>query len=81
MLRIFEARQRGYASVHDSYEAGTSALAVPILDAQGQVSGVVSVAGPSVRLTSERIEEIAPDVLAVSLELSGLVIPVRPESG
>jgi hypothetical protein len=36
----------------------------------GGVAGVVSVAGPSVRLTEARIHELAPVMLAAAAELS-----------
>ncbi|MBD0416855.1 hypothetical protein ICI42_19565 [Tianweitania sp. Rool2] len=48
------ARERGYSSVQDSYAVGTTAMAVPIVRrATGVPIGTLSVAGPSMRLSSQ----------------------------
>lgn len=69
--RVRRARRQGYASVVDSSAPGTSALAAALRHpGTGAVLGVVSVAGPSVRLTPERIEALAPELLATAQELA-----------
>jgi DNA-binding IclR family transcriptional regulator len=69
--RLRLARKRGYATVVDSSALGTSAMAAPIRHRTGQrVIGVVSVAGPSVRLTEARMRELGPQVLATAAELA-----------
>lgn len=61
MDRIVETRKRGYGVVHDAYEPGTSAIAVVIRHVDdGRPIGTVSAAGPSVRMTPEKVEAIAP---------------------
>jgi IclR family transcriptional regulator, acetate operon repressor len=66
-------RERGYASVDEMYEVGTSALAAPVFDRSGgAVVGVVSIAGPSAILTASRREELAEPLLKVTAELTGL---------
>lgn len=48
-------------------------MAAPLVDPdRGAALGVVSIAGPSLRLTDERMAELAPGLLATAAELSGL---------
>ncbi len=53
-------RSRGYATSIDELEVGLSALAAPVLGADRSVLAALSISGPTVRLTSDRIEELAP---------------------
>jgi DNA-binding IclR family transcriptional regulator len=73
LARIQEARAKGWARVHDSIEEGISAMAAPLVDpGSGQPLGVLSIAGPSLQLRDERMEELAPRLLETAAELSGL---------
>lgn len=66
-----QARQRGYSWLIDSSSLGTSAFAAVIRHpVQGHPLGVLSVAGPSVRLTENRMHQLAPLVLRAAEELS-----------
>jgi DNA-binding IclR family transcriptional regulator len=66
-------RQRGWGMAVEEGEPGTCALACVIVDPQTRRGiGTVSVAGPSARLTPERMATIAPDVQATATEISGL---------
>lgn len=59
--RVEETRKRGYGVVFDAYEPGTSAISAIIRHVDtGLPIGTVSVAGPSVRMSAEKIEAIAP---------------------
>ncbi|SMG56038.1 IclR family transcriptional regulator [Paraburkholderia susongensis] len=63
MAQIEQARERGFAVVFDAYEAGTSAVAAAIrIDENGEPIGTVSIAGPSIRMTPERMEVLGPQV-------------------
>lgn len=69
--RLAAARKRGYAWVVESSAPGMSAMAAAVRHpVTGGVVGVVSVAGPSVRLTEARMHELAPVMLAAAAELS-----------
>jgi IclR family acetate operon transcriptional repressor len=71
MDRVQETRERGYAVVFDSYEAGTSAVAAAIRREPGaEPVGTVSIAGPSVRICRERLSELAPHVLRATSSLA-----------
>jgi DNA-binding IclR family transcriptional regulator len=78
--RLTQARTRGWAHVHDSIEEGISAMAAPLVDpATGRTSGVVSIAGPSVQLTDQRMAELAPHLQATVAELSDLAASLSTE--
>jgi DNA-binding IclR family transcriptional regulator len=65
------ARVQGYACVEESSAVGTSAIAAVVrhpLD--GRIVGVLSVAGPSARMTQARLHELAPTLLMFAEELS-----------
>lgn len=70
MEQLEQTRQRGYASVFDAYEAGTSAMAVAIRagDASEPIA-TVSIAGPSIRMTEARMQALAPLLVQCAQEL------------
>lgn len=69
--RLARARKRGYATVVDSGALGTAALAAAVIDAGSRKTlGVISIAGPSVRLSERRMTELAPALLAAAHELA-----------
>jgi DNA-binding IclR family transcriptional regulator len=71
LQRLRAARKRGYAIVVDSSAPGMSAMAAPIRHrSDGRVIGVVSVAGPGVRLTEARMHALAPRMLEAAAELA-----------
>jgi len=56
-------RALGYAKIFETYEAGTSATAVPIFGVGSQRPiGTVSVAGPVIRMTSEVMVRLLPEL-------------------
>lgn len=68
--QIAHTRKLGYASVTEAYEIGTSAVATAIRRrGVGAPVGTVSVAGPTIRMTADRMAEIAPWLQASASEL------------
>jgi IclR family transcriptional regulator, acetate operon repressor len=63
-------RARGYATAIDELEDGLSALAAPIYGPSGDVVAALSISGPTIRLTSERIERLAPLLVEQARALS-----------
>jgi IclR family transcriptional regulator, acetate operon repressor len=53
-------RARGYATSIDELEVGLSALAAPVLAANGAAIAALSISGPTARLTDARIKQLAP---------------------
>jgi len=58
--RLAYVRARGYATSVDELEVGLTAMAAPVLGADGTAHAALSISGPTARLTSERIAELAP---------------------
>ncbi|MEJ2011323.1 MAG: IclR family transcriptional regulator [Anaerolineales bacterium] len=60
----FEAiRTLGYATEYEELELGMNAAAAPVCDHTGQVIAAVGVAGPSYRLTRDKIESNAAELV------------------
>ena len=57
---LLEARSRGYATNLEERYLGVNGVAAPVLATNGIARAAVGVQGPSMRLTRERIDEIAP---------------------
>jgi IclR family KDG regulon transcriptional repressor len=54
--------ERGFAMSLQEYEEGINAVAAPVLDVRGYPISAIAVAGPSFRLTLERMLEVGPTV-------------------
>lgn len=52
-------KERGYAVDNMEHEFGVKCVAMPIINRRGITEGAISVSGPSLRFSPERIEEIA----------------------
>lgn len=65
---LHAARVRGYAMIDEVFAPGMSAIAVPVLRKQEAI-GVLSVAGPRLRLTQEKMHQLAPTLLSAAAEL------------
>lgn len=74
LLRELEATaRRGYGLAVSEAEPGVTAVAAVIRSGSGSpASGTVSVAGPGVRLTDERVRELAPLVRQTAKEIAEL---------
>jgi len=64
-------RSGGVALDDEEMEEGVRCIAVPIFDRRGQVTGAISISGPTTRLTLERVERLTPVVKSLAGELSG----------
>jgi IclR family acetate operon transcriptional repressor len=65
---LHAARERGYAMIDEVFAPGMSAMAAPVFRRKEAI-GVISIAGPRIRLTSARMRELAPALLAAAAEL------------
>jgi DNA-binding IclR family transcriptional regulator len=69
--RVAQAiRARGYAVAIDELEHGLAALAAPVFGPGGDPVAALSISGPTIRLTPERIAELAPALLEQARLLS-----------
>jgi IclR family transcriptional regulator, acetate operon repressor len=57
-------RARGYAIAVGELEPGLAAMAAPVRDAGGETVAALSISGPDHRLTTTRITELAPVLVA-----------------
>ena len=71
LKQIEIARQDGYALVIEGSAPGLSAISTPVRTKEGtRTIGVLSIAGPSMRLPEVRLRALAPDLLVAAAELS-----------
>jgi DNA-binding IclR family transcriptional regulator len=68
--RIAQATADGYAVSHGEREPGTSAVAVPVTGGAGQIVAALTLSGPTVRFTDDRVREFAADLLDVAKRMS-----------
>jgi IclR family acetate operon transcriptional repressor len=81
LREVKKTAQRGYGIASSEAEPGVTAIAAAICSVvDGAALGTVSVAGPSVRMTEARIQELAPLVRQCASELANLW-PLRGSSG
>jgi DNA-binding IclR family transcriptional regulator len=66
-----QVAEQGYAMDDEEMDLGVRCVAAPIRDYTRRIVGAISVSGPSMRLTDERIkDELIPLALKASEELS-----------
>lgn len=65
-----QAREQGFALSVEEFEDGINAVAAPILDGSGRPLAAVATAGPTYRLTPERMLEIGSLVLATARDIA-----------
>jgi DNA-binding IclR family transcriptional regulator len=70
MKAVEAARRKGYATAVDSYAAGLSAVCCVIRRPGKGAVGVLAISGPSVRLTTARMNELAPALQATADEIA-----------
>lgn len=67
-LRV--TRERGYGVSQEEYELGISAVAAPVMGSSELPIGVIAIAGPTYRLSPERIAELGEAARDIARELS-----------
>ena len=67
---LHAARVRGYAQIDEVFAPGMSAVAAPVQRQGRPAIGVISIAGPRLRLTTARINQLVPALLAMAEELA-----------
>jgi DNA-binding IclR family transcriptional regulator len=67
---LHDTRKQGFSLTEETYTAGLNAIAAPVGLAGQLPMGTISVAGPSARLTCERMLALAPDLLSCAAQLA-----------
>jgi IclR family transcriptional regulator, acetate operon repressor len=70
MDAVHTTRERGYSITTDTYSLGLSAVSAPIRFAGQPAMGVLTIAGPTVRFTPERMEALAPELLSIAAQIA-----------
>lgn len=70
--------QRGWSIDDEEIVSGVRCCGAPIVDAQGEVLGAVSVAGPAFRLTMQRIELLGPELAEAARRIGAQLASARP---
>ena len=82
LRHLEEVRARGFAVDDEEYAVGLRCVAAAVFDEDGAAMGAVSVSGPAVRVTRERVGELGEAVRrgadGLTLDLGGRRAPPRP---
>jgi DNA-binding IclR family transcriptional regulator len=71
LLKILQAdRKRGFSMISEMYSPGMTAMAAPIQRPGEPAIGVITIAGPLMRLSEQRMLELGPGLLATAGELA-----------
>ncbi|MDN4074429.1 IclR family transcriptional regulator [Fictibacillus terranigra] len=70
LQELMEVKQKGYALDLEENEHGITCIAVPIFDHLGKVIAAISISGPTIRMTSERLELLKPRMQQIGLQIS-----------
>ncbi len=68
---VQSARKRGYATISEVFAPAMSSMAAPVV-ANGVTIGVVTIAGPSVRLDETRMKRLSGALIEAAQELAAL---------
>ncbi|MBL8286880.1 MAG: IclR family transcriptional regulator [Rubrivivax sp.] len=68
---VHAARKRGYATISEVFAPAMAAMAAPVL-VRGAAIGVVTIAGPSVRLTEARMKRLGGALTETAREIASL---------
>ncbi|MET3600845.1 IclR family transcriptional regulator domain-containing protein [Martelella mangrovi] len=72
-LRLNIVRQRGFAIDDEENIPGVRCIGVPLFDANGVPVAAISVSGPTYRMTMERAEQLAPELIEAGKRASLLI--------
>jgi DNA-binding IclR family transcriptional regulator len=67
---LAEVRRRGFATAVEEFEAGLTAIAAPVRNAEGTVIASISTSGPSFRIPAARVPALADAVRRAADEVS-----------
>ena len=71
LVYLRAARKRGFSLIVEVFAPGMTAMSAPIRQRDGDVLGVVTIAGPLIRLTEARMLALGPALLATAAEIGG----------
>jgi DNA-binding IclR family transcriptional regulator len=69
-LELFDIREKGYASSFNERLEGTASISAPIRDYTGTVIAGITISGPLVRFTEEKVDQFIREILEASGKIS-----------
>ncbi len=70
LQELNQIRKNGYALDLEENEYGITCIAVPLFDHLGKVIAAVSISGPTLRMTADRLEKLHPRMIHIGREIS-----------
>lgn len=70
LKRLAHPRDRGFALTIETYSPGMNGMAAPVRSADGSTRAVVSIYGPALRFSEERMRELGERLLAAAKDLA-----------
>ena len=71
LLKVLdEHRRQGFSIIQDAYAPGMSSMAAPVQRSGEPATGVVVIAGPSMRLPLQRMRQFGPQIIEAAQELA-----------
>jgi IclR family transcriptional regulator, KDG regulon repressor len=70
LKELFQVKQQGFALDLEENEYGIRCMAVPIFNHVGNVIAAVSISGPTIRMTDERIKQLQTPMLQIGKQIS-----------
>lgn len=76
---LVESRKRGWAVDDEERTLGMRCVAAPIYNEMGEVIAAVSMSGPAVRITSQRLGEFGPIVMRAAGQITASIGGIAPK--
>lgn len=70
LAAVHATRERGFAMTVETYSPGLNAISAPVRLGQQAPIGVITIAGPTVRFTEERMQALGPDLLSFAQQMA-----------
>jgi DNA-binding IclR family transcriptional regulator len=70
MALVHATRERGYSVTVETFSPGLNAMAAPVRLGNRAPIGTITIAGPTVRFTEERMHALAPDLLSICEQMA-----------
>lgn len=59
---LYKIREQGYAEDNEENELGVRCIGAPVFNMNGEVEGAISISGPTIRVTKDKVEKYGEEV-------------------